>query len=171
MNLWGRLTSVSRKRQELALAVQGANDGKLVVCIEPRAKPAITFLQWFKAIQIYMSIYISQPTHYHEAPPMLKYIQTVRDLSECGYNWQKYGGYLRCFRMLHNWGWDTLWLQASHSVSIPYGGASFHGKGGVQRPVQQSSIPCVTYDKGQHCDSRKCHYQHKCRQCRATQCP
>lgn len=165
--------------QELALGLQGAEDGTSVVCIEPKAKPAITsFPLWSKAFQIYMSIYLSQPVHYHEAPPMLKYIQTIRDLSERGYNWQVYDESFRSFRVLHNWGWDTveseLWLQASRTVSMPFGGAPFHGKGGARRPAQ-SSNPCFTYNKGLHCDSRKCRYQHKCKRCGAghpvTQCP
>ena len=167
--------------QELALGLQtGMEEGTSVVCVGPKARPAITsFPLWSRAFQIYMSIYLTQPIHYPEAPAMLKYIQTIRDLSERGSNWQGYDESFRALRVLHSWGWDTveseLWLQAGRTVGLPYSGAPFQSKGVARRPVQQSNNPCFAFNKGLQCDSHRCRYQHKCRRCGAghpaTQCP
>ncbi|KAK2185258.1 hypothetical protein NP493_241g04039 [Ridgeia piscesae] len=126
-----------------------------------------------------MSIYLTQPVHYPEAPAMLKYIQTIRDLSERGSNWQGYDESFRALRGLHSWGWDTveseLWLQAGRTVCVSYSGAPFQSKGVARRPGQQSNNPCFAFNKGLQCDGRRCRYQHKCKRCGAghpaTQCP
>ena len=144
--------------QELALGMQmGMEEGTYVVYVGPKARLAITsFPLSSKAFQIY--IYLTQPVHYPEAPAMLKYIQTIRDLSERGSNWQGYDESFRQLRKLYSWGWDTveseLWLQVCCTVA-----PLFQSKGAARRPAQQSSKPCFALNKGLHCDGRRCRYQ------------
>ena len=126
-----------------------------------------------RAFQIYMSIYLTQPVHYPEAPAMLKYIQIIRDLSERGSNWKGYDESFRALRGLHSWGWDMVeskqWLTGQwvcRTVAPPFR---------ARRPGQQSNNPCFAFHKGLQCDGRRCRYQHKCKRCGAghpaTQCP
>ena len=164
----------------LGLHQQGDN-GPSVVCVGPKAKPEIkNFPQWVKAFHIYMSLYLSQPIHYHEGPALLKYIDTIGDLSERGGNWLTYDETFRALRSVEGWGWDTtvseLWLRAAQTgipkVSPAYGGTPFQNKGAIRR---SSPNPCFAFNKGQMCDMRLCRYQHKCRRCGAghpmSKCP
>ena len=164
----------------LGVQQQGDN-GPSVVCVGPKAKPDIkNFQQWMKAFHIYMSLYLSQPIHYHEGPALLKYIDTISDLSERGGNWLTYDETFRALRSLEGWGWDTtvseLWLRAAQTgspkVSPAYGGTPFQNKGAIRR---SSPNPCFAFNKGQMCDMRLCRYQHKCRRCGAghpmSKCP
>ena len=43
-----------------------------------------SFQQWNRAFEIFMSVYLSQPSKVKQAPNLLKYVQTVRNLSERG---------------------------------------------------------------------------------------
>lgn len=169
------LPGVRSSSQNLTLGLQQqGEDGPSIVCVGPKAKPEIRgFPQWEKAFRVYMSLYLSQPIHYHEAPALLKYIDTISDLSERGGNWQTYDDTFRALRMLEGWGWDStvseLWLRAAQVGNVKsgpaYGGTPFQSKGAIRRP---SPNPCFAFNKGQVCDKRMCRYQHKCRRCGAS---
>ena len=158
--------------QEVSLGLQPkGEDGTSVVCYGPKAKPGINcFTQWTKAFRIYMSLYLSQPLHYHEAPQMCKYIETIGDLSERGGKWQAYDDTFRALRMLHGWAWDTVvsepWLRAAQvaNAQAPQRGHPFQSKGVARQP---SNNPCFAYNRGVPCDRRRCRYRHKCRRCGA----
>ena len=96
-----------------------------------------------------MSIYLTQSVHYPEAPATLKYIQTIRELSERGSNWQGYDESFRALRGLHSWGWDTveseLWLQAGRTVGVPYNFRVGHADrpSKVTTPVLSSTMGCI----------------------------
>ena len=62
-----------------------------------------------------MSVYLSQPIHYHEAPEMCKYIETIGDLSEgggiTGRPMMTRSGPCGCFMGGHRY----LWVGMGHS--------------------------------------------------------
>ena len=88
----------------------GMEEGTSVICVGPKDRLTITsFPLWSRAIQMCMSIYLTQPVHYPEARAMLKYIQTIRDLTKQGNNWQQgYDESFRALKGLHSRGWDTV---------------------------------------------------------------
>ena len=172
----------SKPNLTLGLHLKGDN-GLSVVCVSPKAKPEIkNFPQGVKAFHIYMSLYLSQPIHYHEGPALLKYIDTISYLSERGGNWLTYDETFRALRSVEGWGWgwDTtvseLWLRAAQTgipkVSPANGGTPFQNKGAIRQSFPK---PCFAFNKGQMCDMRSCQYQHKCRHCGAghpmSKCP
>ena len=63
-----------------------------------------------KAFHIFMSLYLSQPIHYHEDPALLKYIDTISDLSERGGNWLTYDETFRALRSIEGWGGTRQYL-------------------------------------------------------------
>ena len=73
--------------QDYALSVQSAGDGQgPTVCVSPAKgkTEVLSFQQWLKAFEMFMSVYLVHPGHFPSAPHMLKYIETVRNLSERG---------------------------------------------------------------------------------------
>ena len=144
--------------QDYALSIQSAGDGQgPTLCVSP-AKGKIevlSFQQWLKAFEMFMSVYLVHPGHLPSAPHMLKYIETVRNLSERGDNWQAYDEAFRSLRQQRGWAWDSvnseLWMNASQSPArrvFPSGGSPFPGKGKA-RP--RSTSPCFTYNRGGSC--------------------
>ena len=98
----------SEQNVTFGLHQQGEN-GPSVVCVGPKAKPDIKNCpQWMKAFHIFMSLYLSQPIH--EDPALLKYIDTISDLSERGGNWLTYDETFRALRSIEGWGGTRQYL-------------------------------------------------------------
>ena len=75
--------------------------------------------QWNRPFKIFMSIYISKPSKVDQAPNLLKYMQTVRNLSDRAGDWQAYDEAFRSMRVVNSWGWDSvhweLWMNAAQT--------------------------------------------------------
>ena len=155
-----------------SLSVQPDADGQRpMVCVAHKPKQPIgNFQRWLKAFEIYMSVVLLQPCNVSEAPDMLKYISTVRNLAERGGNWRLYDETFRSLRTAQGWRWDTvhweLWLNAQPGSSRD-GGASpntpFQGKG---RRAQPSDGVCFAFNRGRQC-RQPCRFSHKCKLCGA----
>ena len=129
-----------------------------------------SFQRWLKAFETYMSIMLLQPHCVADAPKMLQYINTVRNLYERGGNWVLYDETFRAMRVSEGWQWDIvhweLWLNAQPvSGRLPSApGPSFLGKG--KRPQRAEKI-CYAFNRGVQC-RQPCAYSHKCRRCGAA---
>ena len=158
--------------QDYALSVQSAGDGQgPTLCVSPAKgkTDVLSFQQWLKAFEMFMSVYLVHPGHLPSAPHMLKYIETVRNLYERGGNWHAYDEAFRSLRQQRGWAWDSvnweLWMNASQSPArrvFPSGGSPFPGKGKA-RP--RSASPCFIYNRGGSCRADTCRFTHKCRRC------
>ena len=158
--------------QDYALSVQSAGDGQgPTLCVSPAKgkTEVLSFQQWLKAFEMFMSVYLVHPGHLPSAPHMLKYIETVRNLYERGGNWHAYDEAFRSLRQQRGWAWDSvnweLWMNASQSPArrvFPSGGSPFPGKGKA-RP--RSASPCFIYNRGGSCRADTCRFTHKCRRC------
>ena len=79
-------------RQEYSLAIQSTADTEPVLRVLPAAQAEIrTFYQWTRAFEIFMSIYLTRPHKGIDAPKLLKYLQTIRNLSERGRTTSRFG--------------------------------------------------------------------------------
>ena len=133
------------------------------------AKPKLTidnFQNWQKAFEIYMAILLLQPHNIIEAPKMINYINTIRNLCERGGNWGLYDETFRSMRVDQDWQWDTvhweLWLNAQPvSRPQPVSGASFLGKGKLS---QRNNKVCYAFNRGVQC-RQPCSYAPKCKRC------
>ena len=117
--------------QSYALSVRDNDAGaEPTFCLAAKAKLSfISFQQWVKAFEIFMSVYLLQPQAVAHAPALLKYMGVVRSLSERGGNWARYDETFRTMRNEEGWQWDTvhweLWLTAQ-----PTGERSNNSRGG-----------------------------------------
>ena len=141
----------------------GVEVGMSVVCLGPKARPTTTaFPLWSRAFQIYMSMYLTQPIHCPEAWAMLKYIQTIHDLSERGSNWQSYDESFKALKRTRK-NLSYGYRQGDSGCAVWW--HPFQSKGGALWPAQQSNNHCFM---GQ-CNVRRCRYQkkieHRCKRC------
>ena len=129
-----------------------------------------SFQRWLKAFETYMLIMLLQPHCVADAPKILQYINSVRNLYERGGNWVLYDETFRSMRVSEGWQWDIvhweLWLNAQPvSGRLPSAPApSFIGKG--KRPQRADKI-CYAFNGGVQC-RQPCAYSHKCRRCGAA---
>lgn len=84
----------------------------------------LSFMQWVEAFQIFMSVYVSHPTHLPNAPKMLKYIDTIRRLADQDADWHGYDRTFRSLRGQFGWPWDSinfeLWIKATSPNRYDY---------------------------------------------------
>ena len=108
-----------------------------------------SFPQRSKAFQIFMSVFLLKPENVEEAAKMLKYMQTVRNLSERGSNWRGYDGSFRALRAMQGWSWDSvnyeLWLNAAHQPRLVSQGESLFLDRGVGN---RGARICRAYNRG-----------------------
>ena len=91
------LPETSLFQPNYALTIRPGEDGNPAFCVAPTSRTVIrSFPQWSKAFQIYMSVFLLKPENVQEAAKMLKYMQTVINLSERGSNWRGYDESFRC---------------------------------------------------------------------------
>ena len=155
-----------------ALAVRSGEDGsEPIVCVAAKPKQGpIGFQRWVKGFEIFMSIYLLQPCNSSQAPQLLSYIGTIRNLAERGGNWARYDETFRAMRVAQGWQWDLvhweLWLNAQPSGDRGAGTTrpSFPGKGRNSGPPQKV---CFAFNKGAPC-RQPCRYNHQCRRCGAN---
>ena len=147
------------------------------LCLEPVSKPKkiLNIEAWQQAFYIFVGIYSQK--HPHEAPALMKYGQTIRDLAARGQNWLFYDEnfrYLRQTQIGHlPWGaiHGGLWLRSQYA---PKATPSVQNKGSPKSRLP--SIPsgfCFKFHHGQFCPG-KCGFHHTCFKCkgphRHTQC-
>ena len=74
-----------------------------MVSVAPKAHTELkSFQQWNRAFEIFMSIYISKQSKVDQAPNLLKYMQTVRNLSNRAGDWQAYNEAFRSMRVVNS---------------------------------------------------------------------
>ncbi|RLJ22738.1 hypothetical protein DJ031_00305 [bacterium endosymbiont of Escarpia laminata] len=161
------LTPTLTQQQDYALSIhRGVSTPTFCVSPTKPKSTALSFEQWGQAFQLYMSVYLLQPTNLHAAVKMLKYIEVIRGLAEDGGNWRAYDEAFRALRYRWGWSWDVisweLWLKASQAGRRSATGSPFQGKG---RARPQSTSPCFAYNRGELCNRDTCRYAHKCNFC------
>ena len=148
------------------MSVQGAAASS-TFCVSPaQAKPSetLSFQLWMQAFQMYMSVYLMQPTNLPCATKMLKYIKVVRGLAQELVDWRSYDQVFSSLRYRAGWAWDSinweLWLKASQTKAdqLQSPGSPFPGKGRARPPT---ASPCFTFNRGNT-------WMHKCRVCRGS---
>ena len=94
-----------------------------VISLEPAQKPKriATIDQWISAFQTFVATYtVRSPT---DAPALMKYSETVRDLVDKNAHWRYYDENVRFLRQKTLFPWDQihweLWLQAHHMQKSP----------------------------------------------------
>ena len=164
----------SAEKRQFALSIQeGDNEESPLVCVTKTNTQKIgSFQRWLKAFEIYMAIYLLQPSKLEQATMMLKYINTVRGVAERGGNWAQYDETFRSLRYIQGWQWDLihseLWLQAVQPVNVFRGGpTAFRGKASriTANANKNGGGICFAYNKGQKCTQNPCKYRHICQQC------
>ena len=160
-------------KQDYTLSIQTPSmDSDPVFRVSPTAQPELrTFQQWCRAFEVFMSIYTTRPHKGVEAPKLLKYLQTVRNLAERGGDWRAYDESFRSLRMTHGWEWDSvhweMWMSAAQPQqptvpkTFPSAGSSFHGKDGA-RPRGKH---CFAFNRGDACSAKTCGFKHVCKRC------
>ena len=91
-------------------------------CLEPvsRPKKIMSIEVWQQAFNIFVGLYTQK--HPHEAPALMKYGQTIRDLAASGQNWRFYDENFRFLRRAQAnrvpWGsiHSELWLRSQFPV-------------------------------------------------------
>jgi len=143
------------------------------LAIEPtRSAKKLTHInQWLTAFHTFCAIYTVR--HEKEAPGLMKYAETVRDLAAKPGDWLFYDEQFRYLRQsdpdMYPWDgihWE-LWLKAATSSSLRSGKQTQFtlGKFGSRtRPAE--TFPrgtCWLFQGGKHC--KGCQYQHICFKC------
>ena len=146
-------------------------------CLEPvtRPKKIINIDAWQQAFHIFVGVYTQK--YPHEAPALMKYGESIRDLAARGQNWRYYDENFRYLRQTQRslvpWGTihGELWLRSQCPNKTPAVTQNNHvHKAGVSR------VPsgfCFKFHRGQFC-AGNCSFKHECFKCkgthRATQC-
>ena len=107
-----------------------------------------------------------------QAPNLLKYMQTARNLSDRAGDWQAYDEAFRSMRLVNSWGWDSvhweLWMNAAPSQNYLYARLSFANypfhSNSIMRPPTREKL-CFAFNRGEPCDTRPCGYKHSCKNC------
>ena len=177
IELGSLLKTAHNRRPDYSLSIQPATgEGEPMFSVASKAHTELkSFPQWNRAFEIFMSVYLSKPSKVDQAPNLLKYVQTVRNLSERGGDWQAYDEAFRSMRVINGWGWDwvhwELWMNAaqsshsSHSLhsKAGYANSPFHGKERT-RPSPQEKL-CFGFNRGEPCYTDPCIYKHSCKNC------
>ncbi len=140
-------------------------------CLEPvsRPKKIMSIEVWQQAFNIFAAVYTQKCPH--EAPALMKYGQTIRDLAVRGQNWRFYDENFRYLRATQAsrvpWGsiHGELWLRSQFSTKAPQttNQANNGNKFGGQ------SVPsgyCFKFHSGQFCSAAKCAFNHTCFKCK-----
>ena len=125
-----------------------------------------------------MSIYLTWPHKGIDALKLLKYLQTIRNLSERGDDWRSYDESLWSLRMANSWEWDfvhwDMWMNAAQPQIQPTPrfvagrggeGASFLNKERAGPLPTNIGKPCFAFNTGEMCSTKTCRFKHICKQC------
>ena len=138
------------------------------LCLEPISKPKKihNIEAWQQAFSIFVGVYTQK--HPHEAPALMKYGQTIRDLASRGQNWLFYDENFRYLRQtqLTSLPWGTihgeLWL-CSQPVNRTTPAVANKGYSRARLPSIPSGF-CFKFHRGQFC-SGNCGFHHRCFKC------
>ena len=138
-------------------------------CLEPVSRPKkITSIEvWQQAFYIFAGVYTQK--HPHEAPALMKYGQTIRDLAARGQNWRFYDENFRFLRgtqaSLVPWGsiHGELWLRSQFPANKALPSSS------QVNGIAKSGVPsgyCFKFHRGQFCSAVNCVFNHTCFKCK-----
>ena len=164
---FGVLLSNPIFENKFKIAVQTVDSsGAPSLCLESASKPRKIFTidQWGSCFLVFVGVYTSKfPS---EAPSLMKYGETIRDLAARGHDWRFYDENFRFSRQSHSssmpWGTihGELWLRAQSSFANNRKPVlNFTGKQNLRVPAGY----CFKFHKGGHCDG--CAYSHNCFKC------
>ena len=157
-------TQVASPHYRLAIT-NPSSDGVPTLQLEPEAKgPKISTIDtWFSAFHVFVAIYTCK--HPSEAPSLMKYGDTIKDLASRGYNWQYYDENFRFLRQSQTlpWGdihWE-LWLRSSYLPKKPSSSGAGSSKSGNFMSIPKGY--CFRFHKGLTCAG--CSFKHTCFKC------
>ena len=121
----GSLLSIAPSNNSYSLSLKSTNDNSSAtpkLCLEPNDKPRRIFNinQWLTAFNIFVSVYTERFNQ--AAPKLMKYCETVRDISAKGGDWRYYDEQFRFLRQSdpNLFPWDhihwELWFQTMIST-------------------------------------------------------
>ena len=148
-------------------ASKDSTSGLSTITLEPKVKNK--FIQnidvWTSAFQVFVAIYTEKFSS--EAPGLMKYGDTIRDLASRGFNWRFYDESFRYLRQgdpqTFPWGsiHSELWIRSQpplhHKIN------SRQNMYNINRPVIPDGY-CRRYHRGAHCSG--CNYSHVCPKCK-----
>ena len=136
-----------------------------VISLEPAQKPKriATIHQWLTAFQTFVAIYTVQFPN--DAPALMKYSETVRDLAAKNAHWRYYDENFRFLRQKALFPWDQihweLWLQAHHmNRAAPSVSSESSHKNSRQAFLTGF---CWKFHRGDKCSG--CNFKHECFKC------
>ncbi|XP_046329575.1 uncharacterized protein LOC124113339 [Haliotis rufescens] len=126
--------------------------------------------KWVSAFHILMSVHIQK--YPEDVQAMLKYVSTIRELSQKGGNWYAYDTKFRKLRSENNLDWGTvhweLWFGAITSNLQNFRPSNQKPFKAKTSGSAKSAIPngfCFSFHLGRECNAKPCRYSHYCPQC------
>ena len=146
------------------------SNARPVISLEPaqKAKRIIAIDQWITAFQTFVAIYTVRFPK--DAPALMKYSETVRDLAAKNAHWRYYDENFRFLRQKTLFPWDQihweLWLQALHmQKAAPVASSDARNKN-LKWPFPSGY--CWKFHRGEKCSGYN--FSHECFK-RASQHP
>ena len=123
----------------------------------PDEKRSRLFEVWQQAFNIFVGVYMQE--HPHEAPALIKYGQTIRDLAASGQNWRSSKNFrFLCCAQANRFPWGSihseLWLHSQFPVKVQstnHQSTGFSKSGGLPVP----SGYCFKFHRSQFCAKRE----------------
>ena len=181
----GSLLSIAPSNNSYSLSLKSTNRNSSAtpkLCLEPNDKPRRIFNinQWLTAFNIFVSVYTERFNQ--AAPKLMKYCETVRDISAKGGDWRYYDEQFRFLRESdpNLFPWDhihwELWFQtmiSARNISQKAVANSDRDKPPNRVPQQFPKGTCWAFHGGKTCSG--CKFEHVCFKCGsrhpASQCP
>lgn len=160
-------TRVTDDSYSIKLTNDKAGGSQALTIIPNQKRQTINNIEtWTNAFQIFAAVYTEKLPQ--EAPALMKYSATVRDLAKNFSNWKFYDENFRVLREKQPVPWDTihseLWLRASQRKQ-----SSTEGKGFRPSTVKRNDPLqgyCFKYSRGKQCTG--CNYKHQCHKCQGN---
>ena len=136
-----------------------------VISLEPaqKSKRIATIDQWITAFQTFVAIYTVRFPN--DAPALMKYSETVRDLAAKNAHWRYYDENFRFLRQKTLFSWDQihweLWLQAHHMTKTASAFSSESRNKNSRQPFPSGF--CWKFHRGEKCSG--CNFKHECFKC------
>ena len=180
---FGSLLSLSPSSNSYSLSLKANNEISSVtpkLFLEPNEKPRRIFhiSQWLTAFNTFVSVYTERFPQ--KAPQLMKYCETVRDISAKGGDWRYYDEQFRFLRQSdpNLFPWDQihweLWFQTMFtSRNKSHSSSSDREKPPNRFRPQFPKGTCWAFHAGKTCTG--CKFEHICFKCGsrhpASQCP
>ena len=179
----GSLLTLSPSSNSYSLSLKANNEissDTPKLCLEPNDKPRRIFhiSQWLTVFNTFVAVYAER--YPQEAPHLMKYCKTVRDIFAKGEDWRLYDGQFRFLRQSdpNLFPWDQihweLWLQTMFTSR----NKSLSSSADPEKPPNcfRPQFPkgtCWAFHAGKSCSG--CKFEHICFKCGsrhpASQCP